>query len=142
MNKSKELLWSNTYEVGNFDIDSEHKIFVNIINKISNAYTLNLDESYIESLIDELLKYAQFHFCNEENLMKFVGYPELLRHEKEHIKLLNKFRDMICSINYDHINFNDLIHFLYDWFIEHTTKEDKKLAKFIANKKQQDSLVD
>ena len=31
----EQIDWSNNLETGNFEIDSQHKIFVGIINKIS-----------------------------------------------------------------------------------------------------------
>lgn len=133
MDKIKNIVWQKKYEIGNFEIDSEHEIFVRIINKISDAYSKGLDKEYIESLISELLKYAEFHFCSEENLMKIIEYPSLINHQEEHKKILTQLNDKICAIDYEFINYNELMQFCFTWFVDHTRTEDKKLAKFLAS---------
>lgn len=34
-------------------------------------------EEHIQKLFQELLKYAEFHFCSEENMMEEYNYPEI-----------------------------------------------------------------
>ena len=125
--------WNAAYEVGNFEIDSEHKIFVRIIQKLQNANSSG-DKQLVELLFVELLKYAEFHFCSEENIMIMNSYPNLLNHKKEHEKLLAELRNRIFSLKYEYTDFDKLEKFLYDWFVNHTSSEDLKLASFLNNK--------
>jgi len=128
------IKWSKKFEVGNFEIDAEHKIFVKIIQKIQNAKKNNRDKQFIESLVLELLKYAQFHFCSEENIMIENQYPDLLQHKKEHEQLLAELRNRIFSLKYEYIDFDNLESFLIRWFKNHTTTEDLKLASHLNEK--------
>lgn len=124
--------WNSKFEVGNFEIDSEHKIFVKIIQKIQKAKHGDSEKSFIEALLVELLKYAEFHFCSEENIMLDKKYPDLLLHKKEHERVLAELRNRIFSLKYEFIDFDNLENFLIDWFKHHTTSEDVKLAGYIT----------
>lgn len=123
-----DLRWKKNFEVGNFEIDSEHKIFVKIIQKIKQAKKNRADKDFLMALVLELLKYAEFHFCSEENIMIKSQYPELLKHKKEHEKLLAELRNEIFSLQYEYIDFHTLEAFLIRWFTVHTINEDQKLA--------------
>lgn len=126
--------WSEKFEVGNFEIDAEHKIFVKIIQKIIQAQQNNAKKHFTESLLMELLKYAEFHFCSEENIMIENDYPALLKHKKEHERVLAELRNRIFSLKHEFIDFENLETFLTEWFKHHTTTEDRKLAVHITNK--------
>ncbi|TRX70240.1 bacteriohemerythrin [Carboxylicivirga sp. M1479] len=129
---NKIIEWKTEYEVGNYDIDAEHRIFINIIRKISNAYYNQSDTQTLDDLVHELIKYTEFHFCSEENLMKAIDYPDFNNHRQIHSNLLLKLKDEINIVMAKHINFDILIDFLVDWFIKHTTMEDQKLANYIT----------
>jgi len=129
------IKWDKKYEVGNVEIDSEHKVFVRIIQKIENATEMRKNHSYVERLIYELLKYADFHFYSEETVMMEMNYPDIAMHKKEHQKLLLKLRDMVSIVEHEDYSrpMIDLIQFLTDWFVNHTTTVDKKLADYLEN---------
>lgn len=130
--------WNKKLEVNNFEIDSEHKLFVSIINKIIVSRKANKEKEYLESLLKELLKYAEFHFLSEENIMYEFGYPDLLEHKKSHDRVLSDLRNRIFSLKYEFIDFTNLEEFLIEWFLNHTSTEDLKLAEFINEQKKTD----
>ncbi len=125
--------WDPKFEVGNFEIDFEHQIFVKIIHKLKDAHYKG-DEKFLELLSLELLKYAEFHFCSEENIMFKNQYPDLIHHKQEHETLLAELRNRIFSLKYEYIDFDKLEIFLFEWFKKHTAVEDQKLASFLNNK--------
>lgn len=129
------IKWDKKYEVGNVEIDSEHKVFVRIIQKIAHATEMGKNHNYLERLIYELLKYADFHFYSEETVMMEVNYPGIANHQKEHQKLLLKLRDIVSSVEVEDYSrpMDDLIKFLTDWFVTHTITVDKKLADYLAD---------
>lgn len=126
------LEWSSNYQTGNSEIDAQHQIFVKIINKLIEAKNNDGDKRFIESLCSELLKYAEFHFCSEENIMIEHNYPQYIEHRKHHEKVLSELRNRLFSLQYDYIDFANLESFITDWFTNHTLAEDMKLAKFLA----------
>jgi len=130
-----DIEWKKQYEVNNSDIDSEHRIFVHIINKIKTGFENGISAKSLDRLVEELLKYADFHFCSEENIMLEVDYPGFEHHKKEHSDLLMQLRNMVFSYNNSTV-MDELLKFLVDWFVKHTIQEDKKLAQFLLNERQ------
>jgi len=60
------------------------------------------------------------------------GYPDLLDHKKEHKRVLAELRNRLFSLKYDFIDFDQLQDFLLEWFIQHTSTIDMKLAAFLG----------
>ncbi|MDD2304437.1 MAG: hemerythrin family protein [Prolixibacteraceae bacterium] len=131
---SSDLIWKEAYNVGYFEIDEEHKIFLKTIQKIDEAFLNEESQEYIARLLEELHKYAQFHFISEENIMFKYGYPNLEEHQAEHVALMRKMGSLLITFDPRLINREKLIAFLVDWFKNHTTYSDKKLAQFIMSK--------
>ncbi len=123
--------WNENLEVGHFEIDSQHRLFVGIINRITEKVDAGTEKEMVESLLVELLKYTEFHFCSEENFMIEHKYPELLAHKREHEDVLATLRNRVFSLKYDYIDFDQLRKFLVDWFALHTSITDAKFAKFL-----------
>jgi hemerythrin len=128
------ITWKKQYETGNTEIDSEHKVFVIIISKIGTAIDQQVEWRQLEYLLTELLKYTDFHFCSEENVMRFCNYPDLKNHQEIHHNLRVELRQKIHILQRkEQEKTSELINFLMDWFLNHTSIEDKKIASFINN---------
>lgn len=134
MSTKGTIEWNSNLETGNFEIDSQHQLFVGLILKIVSKVEDGSDKDLVELLLMELLKYAEFHFCSEENIMIENNYHGLLEHKQEHERVLAELRNRLFSLRYDYINFDQLRTFLIDWFISHTASVDLKLAEYIAQK--------
>jgi hemerythrin len=80
------------------------------------------------------LKYADFHFTSEENIMIREEYPDYQWHKRIHERLKIELRDKIHIMKYEFIDFELLLQFLIAWFKGHTTEEDKRLGTFILQK--------
>lgn len=120
------LSWKADYATGIEEIDLQHRYFMSLINRLSSEFDGCEDESYRKKLLNELVKYASFHFVSEENLMIKFAYPDLERHRKLHLELIDKLSWQIQSKSYV-----ALFEFLVDWFIRHTLEEDKRIGEFV-----------
>lgn len=125
--------WSEDLEVGHTEIDSQHKLFVGIINRIHEKVEAGTEKKMVESLLVELLRYSEFHFCSEENFMLEHKYPDLLEHKREHEKVLATLRNRIFSLKYEYIDFDQLQEFLVEWFSMHTKITDGKFAGYLQD---------
>lgn len=132
----EEIQWDKQFEVGSFEIDREHQIFILTINKLIRALDTNARQEVLAGLIDEILKYAAFHFCSEENIMLVSEYPGIQEHKKEHETLLIKLREITPIMNVeDYIDYGrNLVPFLFHWFKTHTIQTDKKLANHLSSR--------
>ena len=122
--------WNNSYSVGNEEIDYEHKVFIKIIARF--AEEIKEKNSYkFKRNVDELIKYAEFHFVSEENRMFDSGYPDLLNHKKEHEDLLASLKLMEMKLYTDKATVDEFVSFLVNWFLDHTAKTDLKMANYL-----------
>jgi len=119
--------WRVEYEVGILEIDNQHKFFLGLINRI-----IDLEENVeiIDDYLDELLLYTKFHFKSEENIMKLRKYPNWVEHRKIHHDLISELSDLMTLTKMNNDSPKQILDFLINWFVIHTTSEDKKIAFF------------
>jgi hemerythrin len=122
--------WKPAYETGHQRIDFEHRIFLDLIIQIEAELTADAPVEKIGRRLTELYKYADFHFYSEESIMIDLSFPGIEEHRKIHTALLEELSRFILSMSIDLIRQNDLIGFLVQWFSNHTTREDIKIADF------------
>lgn len=127
----QEIVWRDTYSVGVEEIDRQHQDFVKLIRRLQILQERNNQKHLVIRLIREIGKYAEFHFVSEENIMYFLRYPDLPRQEAEHGKLLASFQKQVSAYEMGKTSLEGLIQFLVDWFVEHSTKEDKLIGQHI-----------
>lgn len=125
------ITWSDKISTGNFMIDKQHMMFVELINTIYDEYNGIEEKKYLDLHLKELLLYATFHFCSEENIMLKAGYPGCEGHKEEHRKLIAELRNSLASVNHEYVDFESLFKFLSEWFMVHTQTEDRKLSQYL-----------
>ena len=127
-----DLKWRPAYKVGHARIDFEHRIFLGLVQKLDREIEDGATLGKILRTLYEIRKYAEFHFVSEENVMFDIGYPHLESHKRLHAMLLAhlaRFSDNAVS---GEIPAEDILIFLRDWFLHHTTEEDTKIAAYVA----------
>ena len=125
--------WKPAYDLGIEDIDYQHHFFLNLINRLSEEVVKSARTEYRTALIAELNAYAHFHFISEENLMMRSGYPKLEQHRQHHADLLDQLslKENNLAMNSSEQDVRDIIDFLTNWFLKHTTHEDRLFADFL-----------
>ena len=127
--------WSDDFSVGLPDIDAQHRYFLEMIEKVDDIIKSGVDRRYLQPTLQELARYARYHFATENMLMGLYDFPERDRHMAEH--------DAILRVLERHEGGAEppakLRMFLYKWFVAHTTLEDKRLADHVSwNREHQD----
>ena len=125
------LKWDHKYEIGHDRIDAEHEIFLGLITDFQQANTESHPKERLVRILNEVEKYAEFHFISEENIMIDVAYPEKEHHAMLHRELLTRLKDQSQQFKTGHINAEEVFEFLFQWFAIHTSNEDKKLVNYI-----------
>jgi hemerythrin len=128
-----DIQWDKRFEVGHSRIDHEHQVFLDLIRTASQASDTQEPKPWCLRLLNEVRKYADFHFFSEENLMLRVGYPDYPEHQKKHTELLALLDERIHAYTTDRIDLEAVVVYMFDWFAMHTTKMDKKLGKYIES---------
>lgn len=126
-----DIRWDKRFEVGELRIDHEHQVFLDLIRSVSLASEAEEPRPWCLRLLNEVRKYADFHFLSEENIMLRNGYPEYPEHQQKHMELLALLDERIHAYATDRINLEAVVVFMFDWFAMHTTKMDKKIGKYL-----------
>jgi len=124
------MKWDQKYELGHDRIDSEHKIFLGLIIDFQEAAITGAEKEKLIRILNEIVKYAEFHFVSEENIMTENHYPDQQQHAHLHNVLLSEVRDKLHQFRRSDLAANDVFDFLFQWFAIHTTSEDKKLVGY------------
>ncbi|WP_289054391.1 bacteriohemerythrin [Carboxylicivirga marina] len=127
MNIGEKISWDKGWDIGIKRIDFEHRIFLELIDSLRNEIVRKSKWDVISRIIREIEKYAEFHFISEENLMESIGYPQYLNHQEAHFVLLERLNIAKHKLE----DLSKLVEFIYQWFIEHTLKEDIQIAEYL-----------
>lgn len=126
------IVWKDEYYIGIEEVDKQHMDFVKLINRFMVLFASGGHIRLQDRILLEILKYAEYHFVSEENLMMLYRYPDIAAQKDEHSLLITAFKTKCSRVKEGSVNGNDVIHFLTDWFMNHTQVEDKKFAEYIT----------
>lgn len=127
--------WSDKLETGVKEADDQHKKLVGLINDLYDAMKQGKGREVIDKVLDELVKYAWYHFTTEETLMSKYGYPELQAHKREHEAFKAKIKEFLEKKAKGEITLSvEVISFLKDWLVKHIMGTDKKYGPFLIEK--------
>lgn len=125
----KLYAWNDSYSLGIPLLDKEHKKLLNLINTFLSSIHTKDEQSTIISTFDNLLKYTNEHFENEEAFMEKHKYPDLKEHKKAHIKLSKQVIQI--NENKKYVFADNIADFLIAWLTDHIMGTDKKYAEYI-----------
>lgn len=130
------IQWDETFSVNDDDLDSQHKTWFGLLNRLHEAM-LNADsDSLVQAKADSLkamIEYTRFHFSTEEAFMKQIDYPGI----GEHVELHRKFIEQLNQLSDDYhagrvLLGTKMIKFMQQWLTDHIKEEDRKYAAFLS----------
>lgn len=133
--KKQLIEWGPRYHIGLKSIDDQHKILVDLMNELYDAFGSNKNKKVIRKVLQELLDYTVYHFGNEEDLFQKHGYKESENHEGQHEKFIERIRNFKDEFEKGNAVLSfDLIDFLKNWLLNHILKIDAKYVPFLKEK--------
>ena len=72
--------WNSSLVLGIDEIDQQHKQWIEIINNLDDALMNRSGSKTLVQLAREMVGYTSYHFAEEEQFMKAIGYPGLDQH--------------------------------------------------------------
>jgi hemerythrin len=127
------IQWSTAFELGHERIDAEHRIFVRLLNEFATRVERGADTGMLARTLNEIRKFAEFHFVSEENIMEELDYPRSDEHHGVHAQLLEAFDGLMRDMASGAIRPQEVQQALVDWFTLHALQEDQKLVAHIGN---------
>ena len=129
------FVWNEKYSVGVREMDTQHKVLVDIINELYQAMQENRSKEIVGPIISKLVNYTKTHFTNEERYMEKYGYPELASQKREHIAFVDKITGYKNDFEAGKVAMTvGMTSFLKDWLINHISGIDKKYGPFFNEK--------
>jgi len=126
--------WSDALSVGIEEVDEQHKLLVELVNRMHQAIHERHGSDVVKGILAELVDYTRIHFAVEESLMRILDFPGYEQHKIVHeelfshvIQLQNKVESGKTSIGFE------LMHFLKNWLTKHIMEEDMEYGSFFLS---------
>lgn len=123
--------WSDEYSVGDADIDNQHKMIIEIANSLNEE--LSVEE--VKAILLKLVHHSKDHFLCEEKMMESMDYPDLEEHRKLHTEMVTTLADFCLKKYESPEEVHEFRKFVYNWIIDHLLHHDKKLFRFVQEKR-------
>lgn len=122
--------WSAEYELGDMNMDSAHREFVEVVQAMLSASDLEFPLR-----LEQFRQHAQSHFGDEDRLMA-EGYASSECHQDEHQAVLASVLEVQQLVAHGNIAVGRRLSVeLSRWFPEHTVAMDKGLAAWAQKKR-------
>ncbi len=133
----EKIIWDDKFSVGVQRFDDEHKILIEMINKLLDSGDGDAQEESetVTDLITKMTDYFHHHFRSEERCMSEHDYPGYSEHCAEHSKFVERVLDF-CGDNLTQSGKikSDMAAYLGDWLTNHVLVTDMKYASFFREK--------
>ena len=134
MNNTHSFIeWNARLILGIKLIDSQHEKLVQLTNNLHLACLKNREiaKRYFIETAREAVRYADYHFSTEEQMMLFLSYPDYQIHKKEHEGFVKEILRQIYMFS-EHRSLvpNRFVQYLKDWILSHIAVCDKAFADY------------
>jgi len=128
-----QIEWDDSFLIGIEELDYEHKVLINDINRLHLELARQDENSEIEKCLGDIYARMQAHFALEEHVMKEREYEFFDEHKREHERLLDSYSGyMIQILNDTAVSFSNPIEdTLKHWVINHILNSDKKMSLMV-----------
>jgi len=124
--KTQYFQWDdNRFSVKVKLIDDQHRKLFADISTLIHLLDTRVELSEVESVVDDLFDYIDYHFSTEEKLL--AKHPEFAAHHAKHLGFTEKIRELerqLLSANPEATATN-LYLFLGEWLQHHIQTEDR-----------------
>lgn len=130
--------WKESYSVGMPDIDQQHRILIEIINRLHDAMRTGSAHANIVRVVDELLEYTSVHFNYEERMIAAAGYPGTAEHARKHramVAQVEAFADRVRTARAS--TPLRLMEFLNGWLTQHILSTDMAYSESLLSMSDQ-----
>lgn len=130
------IKWDDSFLIGIEELDYEHKVLIDDINKLHGELVRQDKKLEIEKCLGDIYARMQAHFALEEHVMKEHRYPFYDEHKREHEKLLDGYTEYMLQILNDKVvSFSNPIEdTLKHWVVNHIRCSDKKMSLMVQEK--------
>lgn len=126
--------WNSNFDTGIPIIDEQHKILVDLLNKLANHLAYGASAPALEAVFKELFDYAAYHFKTEEEIWnRYLSRDDLFA---QHLGIHKTFVDDVSQLmqrTQADKQEEEVISFLTHWLAFHILESDKHMAKVVIS---------
>ena len=129
--------WRESLAIGVEAIDNQHKELLQRFNQLLNACESSKGAAELVGLMTFLDDYVEQHFRDEEAIQSLNNFPGYDDHKKEHEYFVAKLQALKDEINTEGVSVHHVMEtnsLLLKWLIQHISKKDLELGRFINAK--------
>ncbi len=124
--------WYKTYELGIEELDEHHRHLVDLLNMAYDGLNCGAERDELEAVLDELARYAKYHFAAEEHGMEIYKFPNPSYHLEEHEKFRVRVDGFIKDFHDGKANLTvHVVQFLYNWLMHHILNTDAEYGRYV-----------
>ncbi|WP_299440476.1 bacteriohemerythrin [uncultured Rhodospira sp.] len=129
------LEWTERWSVGVPEMDKDHRILINLINQLGQAFRAPESDWVVGSVLNSLWDYAAYHFEREEALLRAANFPGAEEHALRHSTLKNQVREWLDAYqnNPESVTAQDLQASLKSWLVNHVLGEDMRYKPYVEH---------
>jgi hemerythrin len=124
--------WNTTLDTGHGTMDAEHRVELELLDRLSAAVSERRGPDEIRGLLAQLTEHTNLHFLSEQLLMRLSAYPQYHAHADEHDRLMEQARLLHGQIDEGEpaltLSFLDAMR---RWLVDHMQGKDLALARFL-----------
>ena len=125
------ITWDERIQLGIKVIDDQHKILVDLINKIFLIIKQGHEMSTMAPVVEELANYCVTHFKFEESLLEKGKFPDIVRHKKIHVSVVNRVLGYKKDLEDGRLDATQFMGFVSDWLAQHIKTEDRQYVPYV-----------
>jgi hemerythrin-like metal-binding protein len=125
--------WSSRFELGVPFIDADHRILVDLLNRMHDASRADGDLTDIGGILSALVDYTRYHFAREERAQAAAKYPDIEEHRLQHARLTGEARRLFAAFRGDptSVEVGGVVDFLSDWLMDHILLHDMAIKPYL-----------
>ena len=132
--RNQGIAWNDKYNLGNEQVDLQHKKLFELVNGLVNACIDGTDADQLRETLDFLVNYTVRHFHFEEELQQQYDYPDYDRHKQLHEDFKKTVGELVERFNQNGSSAElsgDVNKIVVRWLINHIQREDSKIGGHI-----------
>ena len=127
-----QISWKESFGSGFPPIDDQHKQLISLINELFGRLAENCPVEDVRYYLSHIHELIDFHFREEEAVMRQCQYAGYARHKADHDRLLQEIGDIRRTLTEESDSPQQaaLAKTIEDWFSIHFRSYDKAFHEF------------
>lgn len=137
-----KIEWNASFSLGVKSLDSQHRRLIELAAGILQSVKNKQDYRLVSALFSKLRQHTVYHFNDEEEFMRSVGYMDVKAHAKEHEELKSLLRHHQDKLFREgKVREKDILEFLRKLLVGHVVYSDLSVKRFLTAKVVQKNEV-